>query len=116
MCPLGGPAWSPDNRLIAVILPTDGARCASGESLVVLDASTGSAVSRTGVSGLPAGPVCWSADGRYVEADAAIGTVGVTLAPRSPATGEVRTIAHCSFFGGRQLARASPRAVTGGSR
>jgi hypothetical protein len=99
MCPLGGPAWSPDSRLVAVISPTDGARCSSGESLVVLDAQTGNAVSRTGASGFPAGPVRWSADGRYVEADAAIGTVGMTLAPRSPATGEARTIADCSFVG-----------------
>jgi hypothetical protein len=99
MCPLGGPAWSPDSRLVAVISPTDGARCASGESLVVLEAQTGSAVSRTGVSGFPAGPVRWSADGRYVEADAAIGTVGMTLAPRQPAMGEGRTIADCSFVG-----------------
>lgn len=96
LCSLGGPAWSPDGRMLALVSPLDARHCERGAELILVDAATGGIVGRHPTHGQVPRQPTWSADGSYASEAPVVYPTGIAIVPRSRAFGEARTIAHCT--------------------
>ena len=96
ICSLGGPAWSPDGNLLALVSPRDHDRCEAGASLVVLDARSGAAIGHEDTTAAVPMQPAWSPDGRFAAESPAVTPTGIALVPRSPSVGRARVLRRCT--------------------
>jgi WD40-like Beta Propeller Repeat len=96
LCALGGPAWSPDGRYLALVSPNDQRHCERGSQLVVVDAQSGKVTAHAPIADpVPTTPV-WSSDGAFAAESGVLGTSGVAIVPRTPRLGTPRLVAGCA--------------------
>lgn len=96
LCSLGGPAWSPDGRYLALVSPDDRRHCERGSELVVVTARDGAVTGRAPIADpVPMSPV-WSSDGIFAAESGVLGAGGVAIVPRSPRLGTARVVAGCA--------------------
>jgi hypothetical protein len=96
LCSLGGPAWSPDGRYLALVSPTDQRHCDRGSQLVVVDSRNGRVTGTAPVADPVAATPVWSGDGTFAAESGVLGTSGVAIVPRSPRLGTSRVVAGCA--------------------
>lgn len=96
LCTLGGPAWSPDGRFLALVSPNDQRHCERGSQLVVVDARNGKITGQAPIADpVPTAPV-WSGDGMFAAESGVLGASGVAVVPRSPRLGTARGADGCA--------------------
>jgi hypothetical protein len=96
VCTLGGPAWSPDGRYLALVSPNDQRHCERGSQLVVVDASSGAVTGRAPVTDpVPTTPV-WSGDGRFAAESGVLGAAGVAITARTARVGVSHGVTGCA--------------------
>jgi hypothetical protein len=95
LCRLGGPAWSPDGRFLALVSPNDQRHCERGSQLIVVDARNGKVTGRAPIADpVPTAPV-WSGDGTFAAESGVLGASGIAIVPRSPRLGTARVANGC---------------------